>query len=127
MRPRSRAVCARVPHTTMAAAASTLITANPPLAVPFFDPPMPNSAPWFTRGMSGALHACSAPSVPSFGGTLRSNCAINLNQPGTTSTSLPVPLASVKVPSRCNQRNTPYFVARSVVRPATASSAKSQR
>ena len=81
--PLSRAVCARVPHTMMAAAASTLTTAKNPFAIPLRDPPNPNSAPWFTRGITGgerALAEVVGTQLIGRGATLEASCNANCTE-----------------------------------------------
>ena len=80
----SRAVERRKPHTRIAVAATALMIAKKPFAVPFFEPPMPKSAPWLTRGMTGALKVWSAANPQSQSGVSGSNWAMSSNHPGTT-------------------------------------------
>ncbi len=115
----------RVPQTTIAIAAATLTTAKNPFASPFRDPPSPNSAPWFTRGMTGALHVWREEKPQSQVGVSWSNCAISLNHPGTTSLSLPTPC--VNSPPLYSHLNTPYLLTWSALSPITASVTSSQR
>src|SRR5690349_2844153 len=81
----SRAVLRRIPQAKIATAATALIAAKKPLAVPFFEPPMPKRAPWLTRGITGALQVWRLEKPQSHSGASGSNWAINWNQPGMVS------------------------------------------